>query len=144
MLVFGDDRLPERFWNKVSVEPNTGCWLWTAGLAHGYGKFKVGRRTLGAHRVAYECLVGPVANDLECDHLCRQRCCVNPAHLEPVTPRENIARSPIHVGSKTHCPAGHAYSSDNLVSNGKNQWRCCRTCHSARLRARRAAANENR
>jgi hypothetical protein len=82
----------ERFWTKIRRDEN-GCWLWQAGLAHnGYGHLKVGRRTVKAHRFAYELLVGPVLEHLELDHLCRVRSCVNPAHLEPVTHAENVRR----------------------------------------------------
>ena len=86
----------DRFWPKVEF---TGfCWNWTAGTsAKGYGCFRLGghdgKRT-SAHRVAYELLVGPIPDGLELDHLCRNRRCVNPDHLEPVTGDENKRRSP--------------------------------------------------
>ncbi len=87
----------ERFWVKVDVLGD--CWLWAAGLdGHGYGQFRVGSRTDGtrrmvrAHRWAYEHLVGVIPDGLDLDHLCRTPRCVNPAHLEPVTNRENSRR----------------------------------------------------
>jgi hypothetical protein len=93
MFTFGDARLPERFWAKVEPEPNTGCWLWAGSwYAGGYGDFKVEGKMRHAHRVAYGALVGPIGNGLSIDHKCRVHCCVNPAHLEPVTHRENVLR----------------------------------------------------
>lgn len=91
----------ERFWAKVDRDgpvpehrPDLGpCWLWAAGLNRdGYGRFGVSGTKLGAHRVAYELLRGPIPDGLELDHLCRAPCCVNPDHLEPVTHRENCRR----------------------------------------------------
>lgn len=85
----------DRFMSHVSPEPNSGCWLWTAsGGSGGYGSFSIGRAraNLMAHRVSYEMFRGPIPEGLHIDHLCRVRCCVNPAHLEPVTPRENVNR----------------------------------------------------
>jgi hypothetical protein len=80
-----------RFWAKV--EKTDGCWFWRARIiATGYGSFSLDGRKVMAHRFAYELLVGPIPEDLELDHLCRVRHCVNPAHLEPVTHRENILR----------------------------------------------------
>jgi len=110
--LFGDSCLPQRFWDKVSPEPNSGCWLWNGAIDRGgYGRVATGNwRSAGAHRTAYTALVGPVPASLHLDHLCRVRCCVNPAHLEPVTPRENMLRgvSPHAVNArKTHCAKGH-------------------------------------
>lgn len=103
MRVRGDERVPSlvltgqslaterRFFAKVDA---TGpCWLWLGSLNNaGYGKLTVRRVNLYAHRFAHECLVGPVPEGLELDHLCRVRRCVNPDHLEPVTRSENVRR----------------------------------------------------
>lgn len=92
-----------------------------------------------AHRVAYEIHVGPIPDGLEIDHLCRVRCCVNPDHLEPVTHRENMRRSPSwnSVGrrqkAKTHCPKGHPYSGYNLIVT-KSGCRFCRKCQNSHKR----------
>ena len=94
-------KLPLRFWDKIRILDN-GCWLWTGSISTaGYGRFGVGSRTdnsarmVGAHRWAYEHLVGPIPPGLESDHLCRNRACVNPAHIEPVTRSVNFLRSPL-------------------------------------------------
>src|SRR5690606_34126891 len=73
VVIFGDERLPERFWKKVSPERNSGCWLWTGCLdAYGYGRFSVDTRTKRcAHRIAFETLVAPIGAGLFLDHLCR-------------------------------------------------------------------------
>lgn len=70
-----------------------GCWLWTGGYnAAGYGLIAVSGRMLRVHRVAYEFYVGPIPESLELDHLCRNKGCFNPGHLEPVTHKENVRR----------------------------------------------------
>lgn len=84
----------DRFWAKV--DKSGGCWLWTAFVhPNGYGIFKVGRKAVGAHRVAYELLVGPIPEGYEIDH--RTSCprnCVNPAHLRSVTQAQNKQNRP--------------------------------------------------
>ena len=81
----------ERFWSKVIVTPM--CWWWTGSLqSKGYGQFRLDGSLVLAHRYAYEICFGPIPEDLQIDHLCLVRHCVNPAHLEPVTGDENIRR----------------------------------------------------
>ena len=124
----------ERFWEKVKKSDT--CWLWVGNLNEaGYGYFHLapprGRR-VKAHRYAYEALAGPIPDGLQLDHLCRVRNCVNPAHLEPVTVRENTRRgmSPAAKhGAKTHCVHGHEFTPENTyVIPGSPGWRRCRTC----------------
>lgn len=150
--MLNDNRLPSRFWSKVSLEPNTGCWLWTGTLRNGdgYGCFRLSKKDFGtrrlvqAHRLCYQQLVGPIPTGLTLDHLCRARRCVNPAHLEPVTNAENIGRGNAGWrGAKTHCPKGHPYAGDNLItrpqrSGAKGFSRECRECYYAQNRARYA------
>ncbi len=72
---------------------DSGCWLWTGALNGGYGRIHHSPgRVLYTHRAAYELLVGPVPEGMDLDHLCRNRACCNPDHLEPVTRRENLLR----------------------------------------------------
>lgn len=127
------DVLPDRFWNRVMPEPNSGCWIWIGGQSdNGYGAYWVKTTNVGAHRISYEAHKGPIEDGMHIDHLCRVRCCVNPDHLEVVTPKENLHRSPIHQANRTHCPQGHPYSEENtLISVGR---RHCRECGRARCR----------
>jgi hypothetical protein len=151
-----DARLPERFWSRVAAEPNSGCWLWVGAIANtGYGTYAVSgpppsyKTTVLAHRHIYLTLVGPIPDGLQLDHLCRTRCCVNPAHLEPVTQAENIRRGESPSGRHarvTHCPFGHAYEGKNIMVVRKKDGttnRRCAACHyrrhNARRRVRRAA-----
>lgn len=133
----GDPRLPARFWTKVAPA-ETGCWLWLAGLVEGYGRFRTStpRANRPAHRLAYEALVGPVPDDLVIDHLCRVRRCVNPAHLEPVTQRENVLRGEAAFARATHCPKGHPYAGPNLYISPNGSRRCRACAHQSRAEYR--------
>jgi hypothetical protein len=143
---FGDPRLPDRFWSKCTPEPNTGCWLWFGALNEkGYGKFLTGsradgsRRSVRSHRYAYETLIGGIPSGLECDHVCRVRCCVNPAHIEPVTTQINQLRGSTLAAvnsAKDVCPLGHAYNAVNTRTT-KDGKRICRACHARRESERR-------
>lgn len=142
-LGFGDTRLPERFWAKVSPEPNSGCWLWAgSGNQIGYGRMRFEGRTQVVHRIAYKALVGPLPEhpEVDLDHLCRVRCCCNPDHVEPVTHAENIRRGQTGIvnRSKTHCRSGHEYTEANTYVYQATGERQCRTCQ--RERSRRCAS----
>ena len=121
----------ERFWAKVKKLEN-GCWEWIGALlASGYGQFALRHnQNVSAHRISYEWENGAIPEELQLDHLCRNRKCVNPEHLQPVTKRDNILRG-VGFGAKnsqkTHCPKGHPYDLFNTyhIPNGR---RGCRIC----------------
>lgn len=127
----------ERFWSRV--DKSGECWIWTGGKSgNGYAQIRIKYRKVMVHRYAFETLVGPIPHGLQLDHLCRNRVCVNPAHLEPVTARENTMRSfsfSALNARKTHCPLGHAFD-----ASWKSGVRGCKTCRRERARRRRARA----
>ena len=130
----------ERFWAKVQRGPNEECWLWTgASFENGYGVFWFEGTNIRAHRFSYEEARGPIPEGLALDHLCRTRGCVNPAHLEAVSLRENILRGEgitARNARKTHCKHGHEFTPGNTIHEVRG--RKCRICQNARLRERRA------
>lgn len=148
-----DRRLPEhgriRFGEKgpivderfdAKVEFTESCWLWLGYCSNGYGQVGRGGQLHKAHRYAYESLVGPIPLGLELDHLCRVRNCVNPAHLEPVTRRENILRGLSRAAlfaARTTCSVGHEFDAIHRRGDDMSR-RTCRTCNNAYLREWRA------
>ena len=122
----------DRFWEKVQIQTN-GCWEWTAAKdEEAYGFFRAGGKQVRAHRWAYEYCIGLIPPGLEPDHLCRNRSCVNPWHMEPVTNIVNILRGngqgAINA-RKTHCKKGHPLAGDNLGIQSDGKKRYCVTCY---------------
>lgn len=127
----GFAREVDAFWKRIDRSDPDGCWLWIGRTKpDGYVQRRWFGKKVYIHRTAYELEVGAIPDGLVLDHLCRVRHCVNPAHLEPVTTRENIRRGVSVVAqqmSATHCKRGHALVDPNLYyfkSGGKT----CREC----------------
>ena len=127
------------------VHPETGCWEWTGRLSEdGYGKVPVASGRYGSvHRLSYQLKWGSVPDGLEIDHVCRNRRCFNPDHLEAVTRRENVRRGALpemmrkKATDQTHCRLGHPLSGSNLVLQGpEKKFRVCRICRATRQRYR--------
>jgi hypothetical protein len=129
----------ERFERQLRAS-QSGCVEWTGRIdRYGYGQFRPGGRDTshcGAHRWSYEHFVGQIQPGTHIDHLCRNRKCVNPWHLELVTPRENVMRGlgPAAVNArKTHCIHGHPLTPDNIyTSSGMRTCKICKKATSAR------------
>jgi hypothetical protein len=131
-----------RFWSRVDFNgplwQGSRCWVWNGCRVQGYGR--IGRRGKGAktHRLAYEHYVGPIPSGLTIDHLCRNRPCMNPKHLEPVSGAINTLRgdsSPAKNARKTHCKRGHPFDTDNTYYYPTSGSRACRICKRQLLRA---------
>lgn len=122
----------ERLLLKISIN-DSGCWLWNGWKdKDGYGYIRTGSRTDGSrdrwrvHRFMYEADVGPIPAGKVIDHLCRNRHCVNPAHMEPVTTEINTKRG--MRANATHCKSGHPLSGTNLHIDQSSGKRACKTC----------------
>lgn len=154
--------LIDRFWTRVNkfgvISPILGtmCWEWLGHIdkRSGYGTINLSRiecsdenkRGRLVHRVSYELCVGLIPEGLTLDHLCRNRCCVNPEHLEPVTLVENVMRGEClnaRRARQTHCLNGHALTGYNLIIK-KHGHRNCRTCHNAKQLIRNKNRRNNR
>jgi hypothetical protein len=146
----------ERFWGKVNKDGPTPlygkvpgqCWQWTGGtICRGYGQFYVTRMSrTPSHRYAWEALRSPIPDGLTIDHLCRNKLCVNPDHMEVVTRGENTLRA-VDIGAqnrnKTRCIKGHEFSPENTRITPAGRRRC-RTCDRDNERARRPSSKQRR
>jgi hypothetical protein len=139
------DSLACRLASKIEIDSN-GCWIWTGSKSRlGYGCIHMGGRkgrVIEAHIVAYRFFAGEIPEGLELDHLCRNRACVNPDHLQPVTHQENMSRG-AHA-MKTHCIHGHEFTPENTyVNHGSRNCRTCVRRQGAAYRERQRANHTN-
>jgi len=152
MLMMGKyslDLLPEYIRSRVVVNEASGCWEWTRALSNGYGTGQIDGVQVLIHRAAYKALVGQIPNGLCLDHLCRNRKCCNPEHLDPCSRGENTLRGNTITAAnaaKTHCKMGHPLSGDNLSSYvGSRICLACRRNYMAeRIKTRRDSVNARR
>lgn len=136
----------QNFWKNILLDPSTGCWEWqgvrSSGYGIHYGRAYIGKPQVSAHRFSWLYFFGEwPQKGLHLDHLCRNKCCVNPEHLEPVTPYENMSVRGNSIStqnkSKTHCANGHLFDEDNTRRN-IHGWRYCHTCKVSNDRRYRA------
>lgn len=129
-----DTSLRERLLALADATSLDACWPWRgAKTTKKYGKFSIGGKIYQAHRISYLVFIGPVPDGLVIDHLCRNRSCINPRHMEAVSSRENTLRGygPAGLNSKkTHCPQGHPYSDENTRILPRKGGRRCKACAS--------------
>jgi len=148
-------QVPELFLDRIEPEPSTGCWLWSGYCnPKGYGLTSWRGRTHMAHRAVWEATVGPlppagtgrnVTGEMTMDHLCRQRCCVNPAHMRVVTHRENVLAGSglaAKAAKRTFCPKCGGQLDSYLPPNRPRPARICRACNRSYLVRYRAQKRE--
>lgn len=129
--------IPAKIADSFETVPESGCWIWTGALDKGYGAINWNGSRRCAHRVLYEILRGPIPNGYECHHLCGNRSCINPNHIELVTRSEHmqldgrglklIKNAAAKNHAKTHCKRGHKYT-DKTMFIPLGGWRTCRVC----------------
>lgn len=132
-------------WLKRTKRNAKGCWIWGGVVQkNGYGRVSKDSKLLLVHRAVYEAILGSIPDGMALDHLCRNRLCVNPEHLEPVTCQENLMRSEITLASinvkKDRCLNGHSFDLANTyIRKDRKNNRGCRACrHAAVLRFKEA------
>lgn len=129
-------KLLTRFFSRVRIDPavtfkGVPCWLWTGSTLSGYGRFSVKGATENAHRIAFGMFVYVLLPRRYADHLCRNRICVNPVHVDDVTNRINILRGEgmgARNARKTHCIHGHEFTPENTYTCPNTTYRECKTC----------------
>ena len=132
----------KKFYSRIK-KTSDDCWEWQGGLySNGYARCRFNGKEHLVHRWAYETFIAMIPDGLHCHHVCYNRACVNPQHLELRTNRDNIfdkdsASTALYNMNKTHCKRGHEFNDHNTLVN-KYGWRYCRTCHKERERSRRA------
>ncbi len=139
--------IEHRFFEKCWYDPETGCIQWMAALgSRNYGAFTYLNEQF-AHRLAYRWGHGEIPTGLVVDHLCRNRSCVNPEHMEAVTMRENVLRGEGRAATnarKTHCHNGHVLAGSNLMASRRTRARRCRPCFNAWQRAYRQTIKQQK
>lgn len=121
----------EDYINQRIKVNNNGCWIWQLTPSETYGRANHSGKQVYAHRLSYEYYGGQIPEGLQIDHLCRNRKCVNPDHLEPVTLKENVLRGigiSANNAKKTLCKNGHELEGYNLIVRPRGR-RTCRTCN---------------
>lgn len=139
------DLLPKRFLDKVAFEPNTGCWLWMACVAHGYAQYAIAaNESVYAHRFAFKAIRGFLPRrPMVLHHECRVKSCVNPDHLTVMRQSDHLYA---HIKERfaahpqpTACPVGHPYNAENTYVPPGRMTKACRRCNTEKTRLRRAA-----
>ncbi|TRZ69451.1 MAG: HNH endonuclease [Nitrosopumilaceae archaeon] len=127
----------ERFWSKVNITPS--CWTWKASHRHGYSQFSIGNKHIDGHIFSYELFEGKIPKGLVIDHLCRNKGCVNPAHLQLTTIQNNVLRGisvPAINARKLLCNEGHSLHPRKESSRPQGR-RYCKICHNRGQRQRK-------
>jgi len=118
--------ISDRFWENVSPEPNSGCWLWLGHAdAYGYGQFWMSGKIHTAQRASWMLFRGPFLSSMQIDHICRTPSCVNPDHLRVITKSENLSSREM---KKTKCSRGHPLVGENLFLERNGKVRRCKLC----------------